>query len=73
MSDKQPVDGSWYLPNEKHARFSETVFEENGIPLLRVTLKEGKRITIFDMHAQAAKEMGELMVKWADENMPEED
>ena len=70
--DKQPVDAAWYLPNEKHARFSETVFEENGIPLLRITLKEGKRITIYDMHPQAAKEMGELMVKWADEHMPED-
>lgn len=68
MNDTQSLDAQWYLPNEKHARFSETVFEENGIPLLRVTLKEGRRITVFDIHPQAAREMGEMMVKWAEAN-----
>ncbi len=62
----------WYLADEKKASFKNSQYE-NGMKMLRMTVQERGRITIFDIHAQAAKEMGEMMVKWANENMSEGD
>jgi len=61
----------WYLADEKKASFKKSQYE-NGIKMLQMTVQERGRITIFDIHAQAAKEMGELMIKWADENQSED-
>lgn len=57
----------WYLADEKKASFKKSEYE-NGMQMLRMTVQERGRITIFDIHPQAAKEMGEMMVKWAEEN-----
>jgi len=57
----------WHLANTKKANFKEAEFD-NDMKMLRMTVKEGSRITILDIHAQAAKQMGEIMIKWADEN-----
>ena len=70
MSDASttPIQ-EWFLANVKKANFKEADFD-NGIKMLRMTVQEGKRITILDIHAQAAKEMGEIMIKWAADNTP---
>ncbi len=65
------ANAHWYLADEKQASFKQSEYE-NGMQMLRMTVKEGTRITIFDIHPQAAKEMGEAMIKWAGENMPDE-
>lgn len=59
----------WYLADEKKANFKNSR-HENGMEMLRMTVQERGRITIFDIHAQAAKEMGEVMIKWAADNAP---
>ena len=64
--------GEWYLADEKKASFKKSNYE-NGMKMLRMTVQEKGRITIFDIHAQAAKEMGEMMIKWADENLAEDE
>ena len=73
MSEVDLLAGAhWHLADVKQASFKQTTYE-NGLPMLRMTVKEGSRITLFDIHPQAAKEMGEMMLKWADANMPEEE
>jgi len=62
----------WYLADEKKASFKSSE-HENGMKMLRMTVQERGRITIFDIHAQAAKEMGELMIKWAADNEQSDD
>ncbi|HFC04990.1 MAG TPA: hypothetical protein ENJ55_04725 [Rhizobiales bacterium] len=72
MSETDLLAGAnWHLADMKQAGFKQSTYE-NGMPMIRVTVKEGTRITLFDIHPQAAKEMGEMMVKWAQENMPED-
>jgi len=66
------ANAHWHLADMKQASFKQTEYE-NGMPMIRMTVKEGARITLFDIHPQAAKEMGEMMVKWADANMVEDE
>jgi len=73
MSDASttPIQ-EWFLANVKKANFKEVDFD-NGTKMLRMTIQEGSRITILDIHAQAAKEMGEIMIKWAADNAQPDD
>jgi len=66
------ANAHWHLADMKQASFKRSQYE-NGMPMLRMTVKEAGRITVFDIHAQAAKEMGEMMIKWAQENTPKDD
>jgi len=50
------------IDNFKDAEF------ESGMHLLRLTIREGTRITIADIHPQAALEMGKAMIKWAQDH-----
>lgn len=70
MNDAENSSPEWFLADVKKASFKETDYDNGvqNIKMLRMTLQEGKRITLFDIHAQAAKEMGEYMIKWAQEN-----
>lgn len=72
MTNDNSTIASWFLADEKKASFKQSEYD-NGMQMLRMTVQEGTRITIFDIHAQAAKEMGEFMVKWADENLPKDE
>lgn len=80
MSDSDLLAGApnllanahWHLADLKQASFKQSEYE-NGMPMLRTTIKEGTRITLFDIHPQAAKEMGEMMIKWAQDNMSTDD
>jgi len=65
------ANAHWHLADQKQASFKQTEYE-NGMPMIRMTVKEGTRITLFDIHPQAAKEMGEVMVKWAEKNMQQD-
>jgi hypothetical protein len=71
MSDNDILGNAhWHLADVKEASFKHAVYE-NGMPMLRVTVKEGKRITLYDIHPGAAKQMGEIMIKWAAANQDE--
>ncbi|VAW01111.1 hypothetical protein MNBD_ALPHA08-2343 [hydrothermal vent metagenome] len=65
------ANAHWHLADQKQASFKQSQYE-NGMPMIRMTVKEGTRITLFDIHPQAAKEMGEMMVKWAEKNMQQD-
>jgi hypothetical protein len=40
---------------------------ENGMSMLRVRIREGKRFTIFDIDSATAKQWAVAMQQWADE------
>ena len=54
----------WDLAFSKKAALKEIEYE-SGMRLLRVTIREGIRITDVNLHAEAALEIGEAMIKWA--------
>ena len=66
-----PID-RWDLAFSKNAALKDIEYE-SGMRLLRMTIKEGKRITDVNFHAQAAKEIGEAMIKWAKANEVDEE
>lgn len=53
------------LPFGRHAALKNVEFE-SGLNLLRLTLREGQRITIVDFDAKCAGRLGGLMVRWAE-------
>ncbi len=54
----------WDLAFSKKANLKDVEYE-SGMHLLRITIREGKRITDANLHAEAAREIGETMIKWA--------
>ncbi|NDU85882.1 MAG: hypothetical protein G3H99_04635 [Ferrovum sp.] len=42
----------------------EITHVENGMPLLRLRIREGKRFTIFDIDPITATQLGEVMTRW---------
>ncbi|MCP4072103.1 MAG: hypothetical protein GY742_10255 [Hyphomicrobiales bacterium] len=54
----------WDLAFAKKASLKDIEYE-SGMHLLRMTIREGKRITDVNFHAEAALEIGEAMVRWA--------
>ena len=57
----------WDLAFSKKAAIKDIEYD-SGMHLLRMTIREGTRITDVNLHAEAAKEIGEMMVKWAEMN-----
>jgi hypothetical protein len=43
----------------------EIVHAEDGMPLLRVRIREGKRYTVLDIDADSARQWAEAMLAWA--------
>ena len=66
-SEKLTPIADWPLANYKKANFKDAEFE-SGMHLLRLTIREGTRITIADIHPEAALEMGKAMIKWAQDH-----
>ena len=62
----------WDLAFSKKAAIKDIEYD-SGMHLLRLTVREGTRITDVNFHAEAAKEIGEAMIKWAEANQPEND
>jgi hypothetical protein len=54
----------WDLAFAKKASLKDVGYE-SGMHLLRMTVREGKRITDVNFHAEAAQEIGEAMIRWA--------
>ncbi len=53
------------LPFGRRARLKNVAFD-SGLNMLRLVLREGKRITIVDMDARAAGRLGDEIRAWAD-------
>jgi len=43
----------------------EVVHAADGMALLRIRIREGKRFTVFDIDPQTARRWGEAMTAWA--------
>ncbi len=53
------------LPYGRRATLKNVEFE-GGMNMLRVTLREGRRFTIFDLDANSARDFGNQLSNWAD-------
>ena len=45
----------------------DDVQHESGMRLLRITVREGRRFTIFDLDAETAAHWGSALVSWSQE------
>ena len=54
----------WDLAFSKKANLKDVEYD-SGMHLLRMTIREGTRITDVNLHAEAAREIGEAMIEWA--------
>ncbi len=43
----------------------DNVDHESGMRMLRITVREGRRFTIFDLDAERAAHFGEALADWA--------
>lgn len=57
--------GTWNLPWNKSLNV-QNVDLGNGVRLLRLTVREGRRITMFDVDPDNARALGDLIRDWAD-------
>ena len=55
----------WDLAFAKKAALKHVEYD-SGMKLLRMTIREGKRITDVNFHGDAARQIGKAMIDWAD-------
>ncbi len=56
--------GQLDLPYGRKAGLKEVRYE-NGMSLLRLTLRENRRFTIVDLDAARAENLGQMLIDWA--------
>ncbi len=56
--------GEFELPFKRQATLKNVDFE-SGLSMLRLTLREGRRFTVVDLDASSARDLAEMMTKWA--------
>ncbi len=66
MSEEQRDLAEFALPYSRKAELREYTYD-SGMKMLRLVLREGKRITQVDIDAETAKAMAGEMLKWAEE------
>ncbi len=70
MTDEVTTDlAEIILPFGRRAVLKDVAFE-SGLHMLRLVLREGKRITIVDMDATGAGEVAQIMADWAKSHGP---
>lgn len=68
MTDEVTTDlAEIELPFGRRAVLKDVAFE-SGLKMLRLVLREGKRITIVDMDPAGAGVVARLMAEWAETN-----
>lgn len=60
------------IPYSKEVELFGVVYE-NGFPILRMRIREGKRFTMVDLDPATAEHWGRKMVEWAEANRTEAD
>jgi len=65
MDDSEKLIGVFALPYGREAIVKDVVFD-SGMNLLRLTLKEGRRITIVDLDIPSVRQLAGTMLQWAD-------
>ena len=48
----------------------DDVLHESGMRLLRITVREGRRFTIFDLDAETAAHWGSALMNWSRHSEP---
>lgn len=48
----------------------DNVVHESGMQLLRITVREGRRFTIFDLDAPTAAHLGSALTGWSEQAEP---
>ena len=66
MSEELRDLAEFALPYSRKAELREYTYD-SGMKMLRLVLREGKRITQVDMDAETARAMAGEMLKWAEE------
>ncbi len=46
---------------------------DNGFPMLKLMIREGKRFTTMELDPDTARHWGEVMLRWAEEHALEQD
>ena len=64
MSDQLREIANYELPYSRKAELREVTFD-GGMKMLRLILREGKRITQVDLDADAAMALSDAMGDWA--------
>lgn len=64
MSDEFREIANYELPYSRKAELREVTFE-GGMKMLRLILREGKRITQVDLDADSAMALSDAMGDWA--------
>ncbi len=57
-------------PFNKQLEFQDVIFE-NGFPLLRVRIREGRRFTIVDLDMSTLEQVQALCGAWLEKHRPE--
>ena len=63
---KERID-SIEAPYNRQVWFDDVEFE-SGMKLIRVTIREGRRITQLDVDADTARNWAQIMSDWAEQN-----
>ena len=66
MSENLRELADYALPYSRKAELREFTYD-SGMKMLRLVLREGKRITQVDMDADTARAMAAEMLTWAEE------
>jgi len=67
MSDEYREIANYDLPYSRKAELREVTFD-GGMKMLRLVLREGRRITQVDLDADAAMALSDAMGDWAKVN-----
>ena len=70
MSEELRDLAEFPLPYSRKAELREFTYD-SGMKMLRLVLREGKRITQVEMDADTARAMAAEMLKWAEEQTGE--
>lgn len=71
MSDEERTKlATITAPYGRHIRLEEVRFD-SGMRLLRVTIREGLRITVFDVDGETAIAWADAMRRWAESSVGE--
>jgi len=68
MSDETITDvAEFNFPFKKHVTLKNVAYD-NGSNWLRVTIREQRRFTIFDLDPESAADFGATLSEWAENN-----
>ena len=67
--DPSSLETEFNAPFNKQVRLEHLVYD-NGFPMLKVRIREGRRFTTMELDPDTAAHWGRLMLEWAERNNP---